>query len=85
MLESCRDRLRDIDLYHLDHGKTCFYTVEPDERFIVEPVGRAGWVMTGFSGHGFKFGALMGLKLASAIDGEIDAAALTRYAAGEGE
>lgn len=84
VLESCRTRLRDIDRYHLDHGKTCFYTVAPDERFIVEPVGRAGWVMTGFSGHGFKFGALMGLRLAAALDGEIDAATLSRYAAGTG-
>jgi glycine/D-amino acid oxidase-like deaminating enzyme len=83
VLEACRSRLRDFDRYRLDHGKTCFYTVEPDERFIVEPVGRAGWVMTGFSGHGFKFGALMGLKLAAALDGEIDAASLSRYVAGE--
>ena len=85
VLEACRTRLRDLDRYHLDHGKTCFYTVEPGERFIVEPIGKAGWVMTGFSGHGFKFGALIGLRLAAALDGEIDAAALTRYAAGQTE
>jgi glycine/D-amino acid oxidase-like deaminating enzyme len=83
VLEAARNRLRDFDLYHLDQGKTCFYTVEPDERFIVEPIGKAGWAMSGFSGHGFKFGALMGLKLAAALAGEIDGAALTRYAAGE--
>jgi glycine/D-amino acid oxidase-like deaminating enzyme len=83
VLEAARLRLRDFDLYHLDHGKSCFYTVQADERFIVEPIGRAGWVMSGFSGHGFKFGTLMGLKLAAALAGEIDAAALTRYAAGE--
>jgi glycine/D-amino acid oxidase-like deaminating enzyme len=85
VLDAARNRLRDFDLYHLDHGKTCFYTVEPAERFIVEPIGRAGWAMTGFSGHGFKFGALIGLKLAAALAGEIDAAALTRYVAGESE
>lgn len=83
VLEAARNRLRHFDLYHLDQGRTCFYTVEPGERFIVEPVGKAGWVMSGFSGHGFKFGALMGLKLAAALAGESDAAALTRYAAGE--
>jgi glycine/D-amino acid oxidase-like deaminating enzyme len=85
VLGAARNRLRDYALYHLDYGRTCFYTVEPAERFIVEPIGRAGWVMTGFSGHGFKFGALMGLRLAAAIAGEIEAATLARYAAGDGE
>ena len=31
----------------------------------------------------FKFGALIGLKLAAALAGEIDGGALTRYVAGE--
>ena len=40
-----------------------------DERFIVEPVGRA-LVLAGFSGHGFKFGAVIGEAVAAALAGE---------------
>jgi glycine/D-amino acid oxidase-like deaminating enzyme len=39
--------------------------------------------MSGFSGHGFKFGALLGLRLARAIAHHEDAAALSAWAAGE--
>ena len=50
-------------------ARTCFYSVAEDERFIVEPVGRA-LVLAGFSGHGFKFGAVMGEAAAAALIGE---------------
>ena len=41
-----------------------------DERFVVEKTGAKGWVMSPCSGHGFKFGALMGLELARTIASE---------------
>lgn len=63
--EACRTRFRGIDDYAITGATTCFYTVQADERFIVERRERAV-IMTGFSGHGFKFGALMG-ELASAM------------------
>src|SRR6185436_17516409 len=41
--------------------------VTEDERFVVEKAGSKGWVLSPCSGHGFKFGALMGLELARTI------------------
>ncbi len=75
-------RLRGIERYRLREAKTCFYDVAKRESFIIEAVGSRGWVMSGFSGHGFKFGAVLGLELARTLAGERDAAALTAWAAG---
>lgn len=82
ILERVGRRLRHLDRYAIREAKTCFYDVEPKERFIVEPLGWRGWVMSGFSGHGFKFGALLGLELARAIRGERAAGSVTEWAAG---
>lgn len=84
MLEAARLRLRNGGAYRLIEAKTCFYDVEPQERFILEPLGAAGYVMSGFSGHGFKFGPLMGELAAASMLGETDAESVRRYAAGEG-
>src|SRR5207253_417963 len=64
MLARVGPRLRDIGRYAIGDAKTCFYDVEPQEHFIVEPLGTRAWVLSGFSGHGFKFGAVIGLELA---------------------
>jgi glycine/D-amino acid oxidase-like deaminating enzyme len=77
-----RRRLRDFDQYALTAAKTCFYTVEPEERFIVEPIGAAGWVMTGFSGHGFKFASVLGERMADLVEGIFDHKAASLWAAG---
>ncbi|HYM33290.1 MAG TPA: FAD-dependent oxidoreductase [Candidatus Cybelea sp.] len=79
-----RPRFRDFADYRIVMAKTCFYDVTADERFIVEPIGRSTWAMTGFSGHGFKFGPVLGQRLAAAIDGKIAPAALSAWAAGKG-
>ncbi|MCW5774436.1 MAG: FAD-dependent oxidoreductase, partial [Rhodospirillaceae bacterium] len=83
MLEAAKVRLRNGADYRLIEAKTCFYDVEPEERFILEPLGAAGYAMSGFSGHGFKFGALMGELAAAAVLGEKDADKVRRFAAGE--
>jgi glycine/D-amino acid oxidase-like deaminating enzyme len=75
-------RIKDFNRYQLKSARTCFYTVAPEERFIVEPVGNA-WVMSGFSGHGFKFGPLLGLRLAEAIACRCTPTFLSQWAAGE--
>ena len=62
--------------------KVCFYSVTDDERFVVEKQGAKGWAMSPCSGHGFKFGALMGLELARTIDEGRDSTAHARWAAG---
>ncbi|MCA9266566.1 MAG: N-methyl-L-tryptophan oxidase, partial [Planctomycetales bacterium] len=54
---------------------TCFYTLSPDEHFIVDRVPDQSQVafVAGLSGHGFKFAPVLGEALADlAIDGDTD-------------
>ncbi|MFI4998445.1 MAG: NAD(P)/FAD-dependent oxidoreductase [Reyranellales bacterium] len=82
LLERCRSLFRGFERWRTDRLKVCFYTVTDDERFVVEKLGAKGWVMSPCSGHGFKFGALMGQELARTIVSGRDAAAHARWAAG---
>lgn len=79
----CRQRLSRFDEYRVGTAKTCFYDVEPREQFIIEKIGDKGWVMSGFSGHGFKFAAVLALQLEKTIAGRRTADSLTRWAAGK--
>lgn len=47
-------------------GSTCLYTKTPDEDFVIGPhPERRNWTVAGgFSGHGFKFGPVVGEMLA---------------------
>ncbi|MFK7847631.1 MAG: NAD(P)/FAD-dependent oxidoreductase [Rhodothermales bacterium] len=54
--------------YTIQDTSTGYYTLSNDERFIAKQVGNT-WVLTGFSGHGFKFGPLIGNRLAEVIAG----------------
>ena len=54
----------------------------PEERFLVHPLGRAGWVVSACSGHGFKLAPLIAKGVAAAIAGERDAAGVPAWAAG---
>ncbi|MCP1337639.1 FAD-dependent oxidoreductase [Futiania mangrovi] len=83
ILALARQRIRDFGSYRVTASKACFYTVAPEERFVVEPLGEKAWVMAGFSGHGFKFGPLLGEAVAAAFHGAADADAIPRWAAGE--
>jgi len=80
--ELARDRLRGFDGYRVAGGGTCFYTVEAKEEFVVERRGRAV-IATGFSGHGFKFGAAVGERIVRHLDGQERASALSAWAAGK--
>ena len=82
VFESGRRRLAGFDRYRVAHARSCYYAVEPEERFLLEPRGRA-WVMAACSGHAFKFGPVLGQRLAEAIDGRLDPGDLSRWAAGE--
>lgn len=81
-LEVAKSRLPDFERYRVVDARTCFYSVTAGGRFIVEPVGRA-LVLAGFSGHGCKFGAVMGEAAAAALCGERPLAAVRAWAAGE--
>src|SRR5439155_7870150 len=45
-------------------SETCLYTMTPDEDFVLDRVGNVV-VGAGFSGHGFKFGPIIGETLAA--------------------
>ncbi len=79
----CRRRLRRFDEYGPARPKICFYDVTEDEAFRVEPLSPVCVAVTGFSGHGFKFGALLGERLAGGLTGEIAPAGLAAWASGK--
>ncbi|MWV48890.1 N-methyl-L-tryptophan oxidase [Rathayibacter sp. VKM Ac-2803] len=54
---------------------SCLYDTTPTEDFVLDRVGRVT-LATGFSGHGFKFGPVLGELLADLADG---AEALERF------
>jgi glycine/D-amino acid oxidase-like deaminating enzyme len=82
VFEQARRALRDFDQYRIKGMRTCFYTVQPQERFLVERLDRA-WLVSACSGHGFKFGALNGLAVADGIAGRRSADEIASYAAGD--
>jgi glycine/D-amino acid oxidase-like deaminating enzyme len=82
ILEVAGEALVDIDQYELLEARTCFYTVRDEERFLVAPRGDRGVVLGGFSGHGFKFGALIGEMVAMAIADPSSWPAITARTAG---
>jgi sarcosine oxidase subunit beta len=83
ILDLARHRIRDLDSYRVLSAVACWYDVEPSEQFVVEPLGARSLVMSGFSGHGFKFGAVLGLAVARAARDSAVAAGLPQWAAGE--
>ena len=84
ILSFARNRIVGLHRYRILSAAACWYDVEPDERFIVEKLGAASWVMSGFTAHGFKFGPLLGLALARAMGDAALAPGLARWASGEG-
>jgi glycine/D-amino acid oxidase-like deaminating enzyme len=57
---------------------TCLYTMTPDEDFVLDRVGSVV-VGAGFSGHGFKFGPLIGEVLAALAMGQDPGIDLGRF------
>ncbi|MEO1249256.1 MAG: FAD-dependent oxidoreductase [Pseudomonadota bacterium] len=74
--------LRAPELYDVKSGRACYYTMTMDERFVVRPLADRVWAMAGFSGHGFKFGPLLGEQVVAAIDGKISTESVSEIAAG---
>ncbi len=75
-------RLRDADRYERIEPRVCFYTCSPDEAFTARAEGKA-LVLTGFSGHGFKFGALVGERTAERLTGSLGQETFARWLAGK--
>lgn len=83
ILALARHRLRDLPQCRVLAARACYYEVEPRERILLEPLGPRAWVLTGTSGHGFKFGPVLGLGFARAMAAPALQAALPAWAAGE--
>jgi len=81
VFETARERFVDFDDYTMEHSKVCFYTVEPKERFILDRHERV-WGIAGLSGHGFKFGPVLGEGIAAGVLGKRNADDLADWAAG---
>lgn len=67
ILEPARLRLARFDEYRVLEAKTCFYDVEPEEKFQFVQLGPRGFAFCGSSGHGFKFAPTLGEAMAQAI------------------
>jgi sarcosine oxidase len=65
----------------LARAERCIYDNTPDEGFIVDRVGRIV-IGSGTSGHGFKFGPLLGEWLADLAAGSGPAPAVPRFSLG---
>ncbi|GAA0774823.1 FAD-dependent oxidoreductase [Roseibium denhamense] len=55
-----------LEEYRVDDVVTCAYTFTPDEHFFCKTKDKAT-VVSACSGHGYKFGAVVGQKLADGI------------------
>lgn len=66
-------------------AQTCLYTMTPDEHFVLDrlPGHPHVAVMAGFSGHGFKFGAVLGDVAAALLAGDEAVFDLSLFRIGE--
>lgn len=69
--------MKRIGEYAVTGVVTCAYTFTEDERFFGTGIGRA-LVVSACSGHGYKFGAAVGRRVAEAVEGD-DTAQLQRW------
>jgi glycine/D-amino acid oxidase-like deaminating enzyme len=84
LLAYLRPYMRDLDRYQVTEARVCYTCYSPDERFIAGRLGDAPVVYaTGCSGQMFKFGAVVGDRLAAAATGRLGGGDLTRWARGE--
>lgn len=84
LLATLRPYLHDLDRYQVTECRICHYCFSPDERFVAGTLagGRVAYA-SGCSGQMFKFGAVMGERLAAAATGTLAGVELTAWARGE--
>ncbi|MCW0233708.1 MAG: FAD-dependent oxidoreductase [Ferrovibrio sp.] len=85
ILAKARHRIADLDQYRVSQAKTCFYDVEADEKFQFRQIGPRGYAFCGTSGHGFKFGPVVGEVIADALAGKASVEETARWLAGEAD
>ena len=85
LLKAADRSYRRFHEYTILERKACYYSVTADTRFISRPVGQSAWLVSACSGHGFKFGPVMGECAAAAVAGEASPDAVTAWVAGRGD
>lgn len=85
LLKAADRSYRRFHEYAILERKACYYSVTADTRFISRPVGQSAWLVSACSGHGFKFGPVMGECAAAAVAGEASPDAVTAWVAGRGD
>lgn len=75
-------RIPGLERYRMLGAMACYYDVERAEEFVVEPLSTRTLVMSGFSGHGFKFASVLGEAVANALTTPALLGALPGWAAG---
>lgn len=84
-VEGCRDFLGktipNLQNATVSDKRICFYNLTPDEDFIIDthPEWPNGWIATGFSGHGFKFGPLIGRTMAEILTTGSSSVAIDKF------
>ncbi|MEK9970075.1 MAG: FAD-dependent oxidoreductase [Ferrovibrio sp.] len=76
-------RIADLSQYRVAQAKTCFYDVEAEEKFQFRQLGPRGYAFCGTSGHGFKFGPVVGEVIADALTGKAAYEETARWLAGD--
>lgn len=84
ILDNARHRIAGLETYRVGMAKTCFYDVEPDEHIQLRSLGARALALCGSSGHGFKFGPVLGERIAAVLQDKAELAATASWAAGEG-
>ena len=59
--------MKRLDEYRVLNVVTCAYTFTPDETFYCRPADKA-LIVSACSGHGYKFGAAVGRRIAGAVE-----------------
>jgi glycine/D-amino acid oxidase-like deaminating enzyme len=77
-----REAFSRFDRYRILETKANYITSAGEERFLVHPLGRAGWLVSACSGHGFKLAPLIANGVAAAIAGDRDPESVQTWAAG---
>jgi monomeric sarcosine oxidase len=76
-----RDLVPSLQQARLVHVDSCMYDVSPDEHFIIDRLPDDPRIVfaTGLTGHGFKFGLLLGELLSNILCDTAPAVALDRF------
>lgn len=83
VLALLHEGVRDPRTYRVADARSCFYTVTEDQNFVVEAATK-GLVLSPCSGHGFKFGPLIGETVAAVAAGLLGAGAAASWLGGDG-